>query len=141
MFKKFRTFRGNKMFRLCSHEPISALCIQSHKSNQNVHTIYPYDVSVLSFHLRLGLTALKMEAASTSETLVNFYQTTLRNNPEDSHLHTRRRENLKSHLLGCWPPFQFLYSCRVARNSAFGNFKTFTSDVKQPCTLLRHENL
>jgi hypothetical protein len=26
------------------------------------------------------------EAASTSETSVNFYQTTWRNNPEDSHL-------------------------------------------------------
>jgi hypothetical protein len=29
-----------------------------------------------------------MEAARTSEALVNFYQTTLRNNPEDSHLHS-----------------------------------------------------
>jgi hypothetical protein len=38
-----------------------------------------------------------LEAASTSETSVNFYQTTRRNNPEDSHLHTCRRENLKSH--------------------------------------------
>jgi hypothetical protein len=38
-----------------------------------------------------------MEAARTSETLVNFHQITKRNNPEDSHLHTRRRENLKSH--------------------------------------------
>jgi hypothetical protein len=38
-----------------------------------------------------------MEAASTSETM-NFYQTTRRNNPEDSHLHTRRRENMKSHF-------------------------------------------
>jgi hypothetical protein len=27
-----------------------------------------------------------MEAASTSEMLVNFYQTTQHNNPEDSHL-------------------------------------------------------
>jgi hypothetical protein len=27
-----------------------------------------------------------MEASSTCETLVNFYQTTLRNNPEGSHL-------------------------------------------------------
>jgi hypothetical protein len=36
-------------------------------------------------------------AASTSETLVNFYQTTRRNNLEDSHLHTRRHENLKFH--------------------------------------------
>jgi hypothetical protein len=30
---------------------------------------------------------LMMEAARTSETLVNFYQTTRRYNPEDSHLH------------------------------------------------------
>jgi hypothetical protein len=37
-----------------------------------------------------------MEEASTPETSVNFYQTTRRNNPEDSHLRTRRRENLKS---------------------------------------------
>jgi hypothetical protein len=41
--------------------------------------------------------ALMLEAASTSETLVNFYQTTRRNNPEDSHLYTRCRDNLKSH--------------------------------------------
>jgi hypothetical protein len=37
-----------------------------------------------------------MEAASTSETLVNFHQTARRNIPQDGHLHTRRRENLKS---------------------------------------------
>jgi hypothetical protein len=42
--------------------------------------------------------ALMMEAARTSETLVNFYQTTRRCNPEDNHLHTRHRESLKSHL-------------------------------------------
>jgi hypothetical protein len=35
--------------------------------------------------------ALMMEAASTSDTSVNFFQTTRRNNPEASHLHTRRR--------------------------------------------------
>jgi hypothetical protein len=33
--------------------------------------------------------ALMMEAASTSS----------RNNPEDSHFHIRRRENLKSHVV------------------------------------------
>jgi hypothetical protein len=38
-----------------------------------------------------------MEAARTSETLVNFYQTTRRYNPEDSHLRTHHRENLKSY--------------------------------------------
>jgi hypothetical protein len=43
--------------------------------------------------------ALVMEAVITSETSVNFYQTARRNNPEDSHLHTRRRENLKPQKL------------------------------------------
>jgi hypothetical protein len=41
-----------------------------------------------------------MEAARTSETLVNFYQTTRCYNPEDSNLHTHRRENLKSYNPG-----------------------------------------
>jgi hypothetical protein len=45
-----------------------------------------------------GRFALMMEAASTSETSVSFYRTTRRNNPEDSNIHTRRRENLKSRL-------------------------------------------
>jgi hypothetical protein len=40
--------------------------------------------------------ALVMEAVSTYETSVNFYQTT-----EDSLLHTRRRENLKAHSAPC----------------------------------------
>jgi hypothetical protein len=44
-----------------------------------------------------SLIALMMEAGSSSETAVNVYQTTRRNNPEDSHLRTCRRENLKSH--------------------------------------------
>jgi hypothetical protein len=42
--------------------------------------------------------SLMMEAAGTSETSVNFYQTTRRNIPEDSQHHIRRRENLKYHL-------------------------------------------
>jgi hypothetical protein len=46
--------------------------------------------------------ALMMEAARTSETLVNFYQTTRHYNPEDSHFRTRCCENLKSKL-GCCP--------------------------------------
>jgi hypothetical protein len=36
-------------------------------------------------------TALMMVAGSTSETSVTFYQTSRRNNPEDSHFHTHRR--------------------------------------------------
>jgi hypothetical protein len=35
--------------------------------------------------------------SSGPETLVNFYQTTRCYNPEDSNLHTHRRENLKSY--------------------------------------------
>jgi hypothetical protein len=40
---------------------------------------------------------LIIEATRSCETLVDFYQTTRRNNPEDSHLRTHRRENLKSY--------------------------------------------
>jgi hypothetical protein len=40
-----------------------------------------------------------VEAARTSETLVNFYQTIRRYNPEDSQLRTHRCENLKSKLI------------------------------------------
>jgi hypothetical protein len=40
-----------------------------------------------------------MEAASTSETSVNIYLTAWGCNPEDSHLHTPRLENLKSYNL------------------------------------------
>jgi hypothetical protein len=53
-------------------------------------------LTVKSFPIRA--IALMIEAAITSGTSVNFYQTIRRNNPEYSHLHTRRRENLKSHL-------------------------------------------
>jgi hypothetical protein len=37
-----------------------------------------------------------MEAVQTSETLVHSYQSARRYNPEDSHPHSQRRENLKS---------------------------------------------
>jgi hypothetical protein len=40
-----------------------------------------------------------MEAAKTSETMVSFCHTTRRYNPEDSHLRTHRRENLKSYYI------------------------------------------
>jgi hypothetical protein len=44
--------------------------------------------------------ALMMGAASISETSANFCQTTRRDNPESSRLHTRRRENLKCNNCG-----------------------------------------
>jgi hypothetical protein len=40
-----------------------------------------------------------MEAASTSETSVDIQLITRQYIPEDSELHTRRRENLKSHII------------------------------------------
>jgi cell division protein FtsL len=43
--------------------------------------------------------ALVVEAVNTSETSVNFYHTTRRTIPGNNHLHTRLRENLKSHRL------------------------------------------
>jgi hypothetical protein len=53
----------------------------------------------------LGCCALMMEAVSTSETSVDFYQTTRCKIPKDSQLHTRRRENQKSHQgCVCSPP-------------------------------------
>jgi hypothetical protein len=59
-------------------------------------TGYPIGSEVLTApSMKIGA---MMEAASTSETSVNFYQTTRRNIPEESQLHTRRSENLISHL-------------------------------------------
>jgi hypothetical protein len=56
------------------------------------------DVSeVLTASIIRAMIAQMMEAASTSERSVEFYETARRNIPEDSYLHTRRRENLKSH--------------------------------------------
>jgi hypothetical protein len=51
------------------------------------------------------LIALMMEAARSSEASVNFYQTTRRYNPEDSHLLTNCRENLKSYICNSVPYF------------------------------------
>jgi hypothetical protein len=44
-------------------------------------------------------------------TLVKFYQTTRCYNPEDSNLHTHRRENLKSYLLKIHLTLQLLQRC------------------------------
>jgi hypothetical protein len=49
--------------------------------------------------IRAMIMMMMMEAERTSEIMVNFYQTTRRYNPEDSHLRTHRRENLKSYYI------------------------------------------
>jgi hypothetical protein len=43
-----------------------------------------------------GDEALMMGAAMTSETLVNFYQTTRRYNPEGSHLRILQRQSVRA---------------------------------------------
>jgi hypothetical protein len=53
--------------------------------------------------------ALMMEAARTSETSVDIQLRTRQYVPEDSELHTRRRENLKSHMFCVC--FVFILSC------------------------------
>jgi hypothetical protein len=56
-----------------------------------------FNVAVLEDDCLLECCAV-MEAVRNSETSVSFYQCTLRNIPYDGHLHTRRRENMKSHV-------------------------------------------
>jgi hypothetical protein len=63
-----------------------------------------------------SIIALMMEATGSSETSAYFYQTTRRYNPEDSHLHTRRRENLKSYQMS--PIFHFIH---LVLNQCSGN--------------------
>jgi hypothetical protein len=53
--------------------------------------------NLLSFRTR-SLIALMIEAVCNSETSVSIYLTTRQCLPEDSKPHTRRHENLKSHI-------------------------------------------
>jgi hypothetical protein len=55
--------------------------------------------------------ALMMEAASTSETPVNFYQTTRHNNPEEIHLQT----------MGCFKNRLFLFYI-IVNELSLGHF-------------------
>jgi hypothetical protein len=57
-----------------------------------------YKLTDVSEVLTVSIIALIMEAINTSQNLVNFYETTRRNIPE-RFIHTRRRENLKSHKI------------------------------------------
>jgi hypothetical protein len=64
----------------------------------------PLDSYTTSDPFALGsLIALMMEAARTSETSVDIQLRTQQYIPEDSELHTRRRENLKSHKVSFIP--------------------------------------
>jgi hypothetical protein len=54
--------------------------------------------------------ALTMEAASTTETLVNFYRTTRRYNPEDGHFHLSFYILLQSLFMISFPSHSALHS-------------------------------
>jgi hypothetical protein len=62
--------------------------------------VAPFSLMAVRRRLRgaFASIAVIMEAASTSETSVNFHQTVWHNNPEDSHLRIRRSEDLKSRV-------------------------------------------
>jgi hypothetical protein len=62
-------------------------CVVSCKSN---------DVSEV---LTASIISATMETVSTSQTWVNFKETTWHKISRDSHRHIRRRENLKSHRI------------------------------------------
>jgi hypothetical protein len=81
--------------------------------------------------------ALMMETSSTSETSVNFYQSIRRNNPQDSHLHTRRRENLKPHKFKIIHMLTDIQTYQRNRKQTSGREKTrkFTlRDRNRPCS-------
>jgi hypothetical protein len=85
--------------------------------------------------------ALLMEAVSTSETSVSMYQTARHNTPEDSHLHIRRRENLKSpKVFECSKSKHFIYLKQHIK-SVFRNIWVFTgvqySTEKWPVKIVR----
>jgi hypothetical protein len=51
------------------------------------------------YHQGNELTAFMVETVSISETSINFYKATGRNNKNGCLLNNRRRENLKSHSM------------------------------------------
>jgi hypothetical protein len=82
------------VFALRSYDGTSAVC------NQITDQVHIGDISGShgdEYEMTVFWDVIMMEAMNICETLVNFYQTARPNNPEDSHPHTRRRKNLKSH--------------------------------------------
>jgi hypothetical protein len=82
-------------------------------------------VADITAMLTASIIALITEAVNTSETSVNlYYQTTRHNLPEDSHLHTRRRENLK-HSQQQISPNKYAQKsrCKYNRLASFESFR------------------
>jgi hypothetical protein len=62
-----------------------------------LHRVVWQALTDVSQELAASVIAMMMLAVSFSETSVNLCQSTRRNIPQDSHLHTRRSDDLKSH--------------------------------------------
>jgi hypothetical protein len=62
----------------------------------------------------ISVIALMIEVAGASETSVNFYRTTRRDIQKTSHVHTRRRETLKSRIMIMLPARSMLVSYFIA---------------------------
>jgi hypothetical protein len=83
------------------HEPVEGSCEHGNErkwlSSGVLRRVVWYKLTNVSDVFTASIITLMMEAVSTSEMSVNFYHTKLRNIPEDSHIHTHRRQNLKYH--------------------------------------------
>jgi hypothetical protein len=72
-----------------------------------------------------------MEAERSSEASVNIYRPTTCDIPEDSHLHTRHRQNLRSHTELIKPTF--LLQTYTVRQSLRSCIRTFVHHLLKPC--------
>jgi hypothetical protein len=70
---------------------------KEHRLRERFQVLTAASMKMAVFWVVAPCISLMMEAASTSETSVNFYQTTWRNNPEDSQL--RRLRALENRML------------------------------------------
>jgi hypothetical protein len=92
------------MFRLYKRNIVNNLFLEAPFLRLHIRSFAP------SKDHQVDEITLMMEAASTSESSVSFYQTTRRKIPEDSHFHTHRRENLISYPLYCLMSHLFIKS-------------------------------
>jgi hypothetical protein len=84
---------------------------------------------------------LMTEAVRSSETSVNMYQNTGCNIPEDSHLHTRRGENLKSPYSGLLFETQLHDTTRMRTKHSSSHFPASTVTKLSPEQLYRKKIL
>jgi hypothetical protein len=76
--------------------------------------------------------ALMMEPVQTSETFVNSHQSTRRYKPEDSHLHSHRRENLKSYN----PKVLYLFTRATKRTLSWATSRPVHNLI--PCSFMAY---